>query len=63
MKNVNEQAQIVEVLRVADKKVELSGYQGVVVETVMGDPVLPKENHFQGTLMYFPGVHVKQLGV
>lgn len=63
MVRINEEHPIRSVLEQSDKKVEISGYQGIVVETTLGDPSFPERSTFEGTLMYFPGVTVKQLGV
>jgi hypothetical protein len=57
MKQIYEGDPIMDVLETADRKVEVSGYQGVAVEST------DLNGQFEGTLLYFPGVKVKQLGV
>jgi hypothetical protein len=58
MQRIIDTAPIIEVLRQADTKVQardlLSVYEGIVVEITDGIA-------FEGTLVYFPGVQLKEL--
>ena len=58
MQRVLETSLVIEALRVADTAVHAdelkSNYQGVVVEVTNGI-------EFEGTLIYFPGVQLKQI--
>ena len=68
MVRINEDDPILEVLQFADKTVTLpSGHRAIVVETGGGIVSFPygtqPYNVFEGTLLYVPGVHFKELGL